>query len=122
MPTSEAVTVTLRLDACGYRLPAGHRLRLSLSNACWPLVLPLPGAAPLTLELSGGAVLTLPLLAGQRDLDVPEPADPDPLPRYIEHAPLAPRHARSEEHTSELQSLMRPSYAVFCLKTKKQKT
>src|SRR3546814_4400866 len=28
--------------------------------------------------------------------------------------------ARSEEHTSELQSLMRISYAVFCLKKKKQ--
>src|SRR3546814_7356620 len=30
------------------------------------------------------------------------------------------RMHRSEEHTSELQSLMRISYAVFCLKTKKQ--
>src|SRR3546814_6318273 len=29
---------------------------------------------------------------------------------------------RSEEHTSELQSLMRNSYAVFCLKTKTQTT
>src|SRR3546814_1798522 len=29
---------------------------------------------------------------------------------------------RSEEHTSELQSLMRISYAVFCLKKKRQKT
>src|SRR3546814_4542927 len=29
-------------------------------------------------------------------------------------------HDRSEEHTSELQSLMRISYAVFCLKKKKQ--
>src|SRR3546814_10499344 len=29
---------------------------------------------------------------------------------------------RSEEHTSELQSLMRISYAVFCLKKKKQDT
>src|SRR3546814_4567982 len=28
-------------------------------------------------------------------------------------------HLRSEEHTSELQSLMRNSYAVFCLKKKK---
>src|SRR3546814_9851400 len=28
-------------------------------------------------------------------------------------------NSRSEEHTSELQSLMRISYAVFCLKTKK---
>src|SRR3546814_9680853 len=29
-------------------------------------------------------------------------------------------HIRSEEHTSELQSLMRISYAVFCLKKKKK--
>src|SRR3546814_8294294 len=34
---------------------------------------------------------------------------------------LTPRGARSEEHTSELQSLMRISFAVFCLKKKKQK-
>src|SRR3546814_12648123 len=31
------------------------------------------------------------------------------------------RRSRSEEHTSELQSLMRISYAVFCLKKKKNK-
>src|SRR3546814_8966090 len=31
------------------------------------------------------------------------------------------RHLRSEEHTSELQSLMRISYAVFCLKKKNKK-
>src|SRR3546814_3838204 len=33
---------------------------------------------------------------------------------------LVDGHERSEEHTSELQSLMRISYAVFCLKKKKQ--
>src|SRR3546814_3512406 len=32
--------------------------------------------------------------------------------------PSAARIARSEEHTSELQSLMRTSYAVYCLKKK----
>src|SRR3546814_8621567 len=32
-----------------------------------------------------------------------------------------PRWDRSEEHTSELQSLMRISYAVFCLKNKKRR-
>src|SRR3546814_4790545 len=32
------------------------------------------------------------------------------------------KQARSEEHTSELQSLMRISYAVFCLKKKKNTT
>src|SRR3546814_6495814 len=41
-------------------------------------------------------------------------------------SPVCPFHGignvpfRSEEHTSELQSLMRISYAVFCLKKKKQ--
>src|SRR3546814_1724135 len=34
-------------------------------------------------------------------------------------APGQLRRSRSEEHTSELQSLMRISYAVFCLKNKK---
>src|SRR3546814_1557602 len=33
--------------------------------------------------------------------------------------PVIPGALRSEEHTSELQSLMRISYAVFCLKKKK---
>src|SRR3546814_7046200 len=33
---------------------------------------------------------------------------------------LQPSGVRSEEHTSELQSLMRISYAVFCLKKKKK--
>src|SRR3546814_3364373 len=35
---------------------------------------------------------------------------------------LLPRPERSEEHTSELQSLMRISYAVFCLKKKNKQT
>src|SRR3546814_9233935 len=43
--------------------------------------------------------------ADQRPADVPKPL---------------PQHGRSEEHTSELQSLMRTSYAVFCLKKKKK--
>src|SRR3546814_8563149 len=37
-------------------------------------------------------------------------------------AVAAASDARSEEHTSELQSLMRISYAVFCLKKKNTKT
>src|SRR3546814_5957401 len=46
-------------------------------------------------------------------------ADPD----IARECPEANRAARSEEHTSELQSLMRISYAVFCLKktTNKQR-
>src|SRR3546814_10683256 len=43
-----------------------------------------------------------------------------PLPRSPTRSRGLDR--RSEEHTSELQSLMRISYAVFCLKKKKQRT
>src|SRR3546814_2370848 len=42
-----------------------------------------------------------------------------PLSAPFAHSPPSPSiHARSEEHTSELQSLMRISYAVFCLNKK----
>src|SRR3546814_1762846 len=61
--------------------------------------------------------------------DAPEPgpvqrhaqAERDPEQR-LQAAPHAPcdEDGRSEEHTSELQSLMRISYAVFCLKKKKK--
>src|SRR3546814_2616284 len=46
-----------------------------------------------------------------------------PIPHFDEgrrHATRIFFVARSEEHTSELQSLMRISYAVFCLKKKKK--
>src|SRR3546814_5917614 len=46
--------------------------------------------------------------------------DQNPLRKPATFAPSASH--RSEEHTSELQSLMRISYAVFCLKKKKPKT
>src|SRR3546814_6585592 len=39
--------------------------------------------------------------------------------RHFQAQPAASARARSEEHTSELQSLMRISYAVFCLKKTK---
>src|SRR3546814_9708662 len=45
------------------------------------------------------------------------------VPQYLEASMEAFRknqQQRSEEHTSELQSLMRISYAVFCLKKKKK--
>src|SRR3546814_5469742 len=57
------------------------------------------------------AILALPL---HRLLDMVGRFKHD-IKRHFEH----PRHlGRSEEHTSELQSLMRISYAVFCLKKK----
>src|SRR3546814_1557558 len=49
-------------------------------------------------------------------------AQPEPQAQVPEHQPQTQQEIaeRSEEHTSELQSLMRISYAVFCLKKKKK--
>src|SRR3546814_7333792 len=44
----------------------------------------------------------------------------EPLAELVGYGTTADAHHRSEEHTSELQSLMRISYAVFCLKKKKR--
>ena len=59
MPVDSAVTVTLRLDQIAYEVAAGHRLRLSISNAYWPLLWPAPGRTKLVL--SAGQI-ALPLL------------------------------------------------------------
>src|SRR3546814_8366422 len=74
------------------------------------------------LETAGGGSAIL-----LRDLIGKAPAGADLLIRrlrqklrrgHVGREPLL--DARSEEHTSELQSLMRLSYAVFCLKKKKK--
>lgn len=54
----EEFEVTLTLDQIAYRLPAGHRLRVAVSSAYWPLIWPVPEAAALTLY---EGALSLPL-------------------------------------------------------------
>src|SRR3546814_2156671 len=60
-------------------------------------------------------------VAGNRRRDRPR-AGPGRSPKNASPDGAKRRSGRSEEHTSELQSLMRSSYAVFCLKKKKQRT
>src|SRR3546814_10890169 len=62
----------------------------------------------------GHASALLPLVSFQR----PEGGIPSGVARAQAEARRRVQEARSEEHTSELQSLMRISYAVFCLKKK----
>src|SRR3546814_1247998 len=57
---------------------------------------------------------------GKLDLFAPVPLTTARLMPSAECA--QPASSRSDEHTSELQSLMRTSYAVFCLKKKKHHT
>src|SRR3546814_10083954 len=52
----------------------------------------------------------------------PPPTSRRGLSRPDRAGPCGPPAPRSEEHTSELQSLMRISYAVFCLKKKNKRS
>jgi hypothetical protein len=66
--------VRVKLNDCGYRFAPGHRLRLAVSTAYWPLIWPAPARAALTLRLP--ATLKLPV----RDAPADEPS-PVFLPR-----------------------------------------
>lgn len=58
MPVGAPMPVELQLDTIAYRLPKGHRLRLSVSTAYWPLIWPAPQVATVTLQ---GGSLHLPV-------------------------------------------------------------
>src|SRR3546814_10063499 len=85
-------------------------------------------ARPAISSISEKRTLTATLSLDWRDPPPPR-ARPDRCPRRTttahirrSHCRSSGREARSEEHTSELQSLMRISYAVFCLKKKTKHT
>ena len=61
MVPGQVVEVTVPIDMTGYRLAAGHRLRVAISNSYWPFVWPSPTAGVLTLT---GGSLTLPVHSG----------------------------------------------------------
>src|SRR3546814_2111354 len=67
-------------------------------------------------EIAGDLQVRRSLARGTHLQAVPVPLDP-----CDRGAGLDANAERSEEHTSELQSLMRSSYAVFCLKKKKKR-
>src|SRR3546814_2057524 len=70
---------------------------------------------------SAPALWRRPFLCESRSEPVRFYFDSPPVVSRIHHARCSSyRKKRSEEHTSELQSLMRISYAVFCLKKKQR--
>ena len=77
MPVGEEVEIEVPLDHIAYRVPAGHRLRVAVSNAYWPLIWPMPEAG--TLTVSGGSVdlphVDLPL-GDQRVFPDPDAEEP----------------------------------------------
>ncbi len=75
----ERFRVQLELKACGYVVPAGHRLRLAISSSAWPLMWPSPHAV--TLTVATGGTLELPVRGA---------VDDPPAPAHFAHPESAP--------------------------------
>jgi predicted acyl esterase len=54
----ETITARVILDQCAYRIPSGHRLRVAVSSAYWPMIWPSPEPVSLSLQ---AATLSLPV-------------------------------------------------------------
>ncbi len=89
----QEIEVALTLDHIAYRLPDGHRLRLSVSSSYWPMIWPAPERT--TLTLTGGA-LDLPVRPGGQGDEVtfPPPEGAAPL---RQRTIRAGSHARRNE-------------------------
>ncbi len=100
VPAGRPIRVRLALSDCAHLFPAGHRVRLALSTAYWPLVWPSPAPASLTLD---AASLTLPRRrAGAADAalsDLPPPEAAASLARTFLRAPESFRRAIFDQHT-----------------------
>ena len=106
-PLEPGRSYRVRVDLCGiaYAFPAGHRIRLALSNAYWPIAWPSPVASTITLR-TGVSRLHLPLRAPHaRDAALApfgEPQGTAPL-ALVETRPRATGRSldRIEEHLGE---------------------
>ena len=89
MTPGKAEEVVLTLDACGYRFRPGHRIRLAISTAYWPMILPPPTAVAATVETAASSLL-LPVRPAEDDeVEVPAPGHDGLLPTYREVSPAA---------------------------------
>ena len=76
--------VSIKLDQCAYRLPAGHKLRVALSSSYWPYCWPEGEAATLTVQ---NGTLTVPCLGADVEecqFDPPSPMRSRPYERLRE--------------------------------------
>jgi hypothetical protein len=88
------------LNACGHRFPPGHRVRLSIGTAYWPMVWPAPYAATLTVR-TGDSALGLPVRTGAHDrtVEFPPPAH-GPRTPVVKLDPGSVRRYTVQDHVS----------------------
>ena len=105
-------TVRIQLDDVAYRVPKGHRLRVSLSTSYWPLIWPAPQPVTLTVH-SGASHIDLPVRAKKRGDKAPQFAPPEaaaPVRLKTLDAPWNKREVRIDQATGERRMVIEDDF------------
>ena len=105
-------TVRIQLDNVAYRVPKGHRLRVSLSTSYWPLIWPAPQPVTLTVH-SGASHIDLPVRAKKRGDQAPQFAPPEaaaPVRLKTVDAPWNKREVRIDQATGERRMVIEDDF------------
>lgn len=103
MPVDTPIEIDLPLNGTGYTFVAGHRLRLAISTAYWPMVWPSPESVQLTVH-TGASALTLPTADGvltDRAISFERPESSPPLEATVVIPGTAQRTTSFDASTGE---------------------
>jgi hypothetical protein len=95
----ETVSARVVLDQCAYRVPAGHRLRIAVSNAYWPMIWPSPEQATLDLPAAALSLPLRPLATSGDEVSFEAPEGATPWATETVRAANSERHVDRDEKT-----------------------
>ena len=107
--------VKLQLDDIAWRVPSGHRLRIAISTACWPLMWPAPEAATVTLH-AGASRLLLPIrreMADETPVSFAEAEAAAPAKRRELVKPSSTREASAVALTGEQRLAIEDDFGTY---------
>ncbi|HEY3849908.1 MAG TPA: CocE/NonD family hydrolase [Steroidobacteraceae bacterium] len=112
----ERYRVEVPLTGTAYAFPAGHRMRLALSSAYWPIVWPSPASAMLTL-IAGSSQLLLPVRAAEAPstppVEMPEPVCAEPSRATVLRQGRVERSVTTDPVTGEVNHRLYVDGGVF---------
>jgi putative CocE/NonD family hydrolase len=94
----EPLEIVVKLDDIAYRMPVGHRLRVAISTAYWPLVWPSPEAVTLRLHEGSIELPVRPAAAGD-EVSFEDPEGATPWQREVQRESANRREVRRDAAT-----------------------
>jgi uncharacterized protein len=110
----ERYRVEVQLTGTAYAFPAGHRVRVALSGAYWPIVWPSPEPTTLTLT-TGSSHLRLPVRrpAAEAGIELPEAVSAEPSPATVLRQGRVERSVSTDPVTGEVTHRLYVDGGVF---------